>query len=290
MKETGRDRSTIYQVNLDPENANDARIIASKYIPTNSIVLDVGSACGDFGFFLHKTKNCEMHGMEFSADSIEIARQTHAYASIHQVDLNCFDGQKFRGLNGRFDVIALLDVLEHVVHFKRVLQELIGFLKDGGVFVISLPNIAFGDVKLQLLTNSFTYTETGILDETHVRFFTFRTIADFLSRQGIQILGCSVVIADFSFKDRLVPAKVRSYILNDPHSFVYQYVLKAKPSNLDVNALSRINLSEMEIGWGQINPRLKAIRRKKWLNAVLPPGSSRREIVKKVLGSVRKSD
>lgn len=290
MKNDDPNRSRIYQVSLDPGDENDARIVAGKYIPANSVVLDVGSACGDFGSFLHKQKSCEMHGMEFSAESIEIARQTHAYSSIHQVDLNRFDSRNFSDLNRHFDVIALLDVLEHVVHFNHVIHELKGMLKSGGIFVISLPNLAFGNIKLQLLTNNFIYTETGILDETHVRFFTFRTIADFLSKQGIQVLECTAVIADVSFKEHWVPAKVRGYILNDPHSFVYQYVLKAKPSDLDADTLAQINLSEMDMSWANISPRLKKIRRKNLVNAIFPPGSYRRRVVKKMFETVRKSD
>jgi SAM-dependent methyltransferase len=287
VKEISHDRSRIYQVNLDSRDENDARIIASKYVTPSSVVLDVGSACGDFGMLLHKQKDCDVHGMEFSNASIEIAKKTHAYSAIHRVDLNNFDERSFEDYYGHFDCIALLDVLEHVLNPRQVLQRLNCLLKEGGFFVISLPNTAFGDIKLQLLTDNFAYTETGILDETHVRFFTFRSIADLLSGLGIQVLDCSAKVADVSSREYKVPAGVRRYVLNDPHSFVYQYVLKAKPTDLDRDSLTRVNASQMSISWAQVNFHLKIIRRQNLVNAILPPGSARRRIAKQILATFR---
>jgi ubiquinone/menaquinone biosynthesis C-methylase UbiE len=287
VKENSHDRSRIYQVNLDSRDENDARIVASKYVTPRSVVLDVGSACGDFGVLLHKQKDCEVHGMEFSKASIEIAKNTHAYSVIHQVDLNNFDERNFEDYYDHFDCIALLDVLEHVLNPKQVLQRLKRFLKEGGFFVISLPNIAFGDIKLQLLTDNFTYTETGILDETHVRFFTFRSIADLLSGLSIQVLDCSTKVADVSSLEYKVPAGVRRYVLNDPHSFVYQYVLKAEATYLERDALEQVNASRMSISWAQVNCHLKIIRRQNLVNAILPSGSARRRLAKQILATFR---
>lgn len=288
MNEIDLDRSKIYQVNLDARSENDARIIASKYVPSNSVVLDVGSACGDFGLFLHRKKACDVHGMEFSIPSIEIAKKTFAYSAIHQVDLNTFHERDFENYYGYFDCIALLDVLEHVLNPEQTLEKLKRFLKEGGFFVISLPNIAFGDIKLQLLTDSFAYTEDGILDKTHLRFFTFRSIADYLTARGFQIHDCSVKVADVSARNYNVPTVVRRYILNDPHSFVYQYVLKADPTDLNRDALAQINASRMSISWAQVNFHLGKIRRQNLANAILPAGSARRRIAKKLFASIRK--
>lgn len=282
MKETNHDRSRIYQVNLNPEAANDARIIAEKYIPYNSVVLDVGSACGDFGLLLHKQKNCEVHGMEFSAASIEVARETNAYSALHQVDLNGLTERDFENYYGRFDCIALLDVLEHVLNPDEVLRRLVFLLKKDGFFVISLPNVAFGDVKLQLLTDDFPYADTGILDRTHLRFFTYRTIAVFLAELGMKIVDCSVKVADVSCGALDVPGGLKRYILKDPHSFVYQYVLKAAPSNLGCEAVSRININKMSISWHQIKGALREIRRRNMGERLFPIGSMRRGMAKKI--------
>lgn len=282
MEQTNRDRSRIYQVNLNPEAANDARIIAGKYVPSNSVVLDVGSACGDFGLFLHNQKNCEVHGMEFSAASIEVARETNAYSALHQVDLNSLTERAFENYTGRFDCIALLDVLEHVLNPDEVLRKLAPLLKKDGFFVISLPNVAFGDVKLQLLTDDFPYADTGILDRTHLRFFTYRTIAVFLAELGIEIVDCSVKVADVSCGGLDVPGGLKRYVLKDPHSFVYQYVLKAAPSDLGREAVSQFNLNKMSINWQQIKGILRKIRRRNMGERLFPSGSMCRGMAKKM--------
>jgi 2-polyprenyl-3-methyl-5-hydroxy-6-metoxy-1,4-benzoquinol methylase len=282
VREANRDRSRIYQVRLNPEVTNDARIIAAKYIPHNSLVLDVGSACGDFGLLLHKQRNCEVHGMEFSAASIEVARETNAYANLHQVDLNAATGADFKSYYGRFDCIALLDVLEHLLTPDEVLPKLVPLLKKDGFFVISLPNVAFGDVKLQLLTNDFPYSDTGILDRTHLKFFTYITIARFLAELRVEIVDCSVKVADVSCGGLALPDDVKRYVLKDPHSFVYQYVLKASPSELSGEAVFRCNIERMSLEFDDINSVLRKVQRLKRWGSLFPPGSILRGFAKKV--------
>jgi len=287
VREPNRDRSAVYQVDLSARGENDARIIAKNYVPNHSVVLDVGSACGDFGLLLHREKNCNVHGMEFSRASIEIAEKTLAYSRIHQIDLNTFDEDGFQEYTGFFDCIALLDVLEHVVDSRRALRGLKRFLKPDGFFAISLPNVAFGDIKLQLLTDNFIYTETGILDETHVRFFTHRSIAEYFARQGIEILDCSVKVEDVRWKLNCVPNRIKRYVLSDPHSFVYQYVFTARSSGLELRDLLEVNASRMAISGEKINPWLRVIRRQNLINGMFPVGSARRRVAIKIRNALR---
>lgn len=287
MRGTNSDRSAIYQVDLSARGQNDARIIAKNYVPNDSVVLDVGSACGDFGLLLQREKSCLVHGMEFSRASIEIAEQTLAYSKIHQVDLNSFDADSFQGYTSCFDCIALLDVLEHVVDSSGALRGLKRFLKPDGFFVVSLPNVAFGDIKLQLLTDNFIYTETGILDETHVRFFTYRSIAAYFAKQGIEILECSVKVEDVQWKLNGVPRRIKRYVLSDPHSFVYQYVFTARPSVLELPALVAINCSRMAVSWEKVNRHLRIIRVRNLANDLLPVGSARRRVAMRIRDALR---
>jgi 2-polyprenyl-3-methyl-5-hydroxy-6-metoxy-1,4-benzoquinol methylase len=289
VAELSGDRSAVYQVDLSARSENDARIIAKNYVPNHSLVLDVGSACGDFGLLLQREKNCHVHGMEFSQASIEIAEKTLAYSRIHQVDLNSFDEDRFEQYTGYFDCIALLDVLEHVVDSSRALRGLKRFLKPDGFFVISLPNVAFGDIKLQLLADNFIYTETGILDETHVRFFTHRSIAEYFAEQGIEILDCSAKVEDIEWKSSGAPNRIKRYISSDPHSFVYQYVFTARPSILDQSALKGVNASRMRISWVEINPHLRVIRLRRLIDNIFPVGSTWRRAAIKIRNALHRS-
>lgn len=294
MQKQENGRSQIYQVKLETRDSNDVRIIAYNLISPNSKVLDIGCACGDFGVLMHAHKKCEMHGMEYDKKSIQIARQTLAYVDIHQVDLNIFQEDSYSEYLGYFDYITLLDVLEHLVNPQDVLPKLARYLKADGFFIISLPNVAFGDIKLRLLNDDFSYAQLGILDETHLRFFTYKTIADLLSKQFFEISETAIKVADISYCEGKVPTSVMQHIKNDPHSFVYQYVLKVRADCQDKATVAKTNLNKMQVAGSQLGG-LKKIRQQLFVNKtlmlvdrILPPGSSGRNFAKKVRALIKK--
>jgi len=85
----------------------------------------------------------------------------------------------------KFDVILFADVLEHTVDPLSVLRFYLSFLKPGGRIVVSLPNIACWNRRLALLFGRFDYEDSGIMDRTHLRFFTFRTAQALLGEAGL---------------------------------------------------------------------------------------------------------
>ena len=87
----------------------------------------------------------------------------------------------------KFDIILFADVLEHMPDPLSVLLFYLRFLKSGGRIVVSLPNIACWDRRLALLFGHFDYTASGIMDRTHLRFFTFRTAQALLREAGLAI-------------------------------------------------------------------------------------------------------
>jgi 2-polyprenyl-3-methyl-5-hydroxy-6-metoxy-1,4-benzoquinol methylase len=89
-------------------------------------------------------------------------------------------------LPGPFDVIVFGDVLEHLKSPVTVLRGLAAFLKEDGAAIISLPNVANIYVRLQLLLGRFDYQDRGILDRTHLHFFTRKTFRQFLSEAGLE--------------------------------------------------------------------------------------------------------
>ena len=94
-------------------------------------------------------------------------------------------------LDGRnFDIILFADVLEHTPDPLSVLLFFLRFLKPGGRIVVSLPNIACWDRRLALFFGHFDYTDSGVMDRTHLRFFTFRTAQALLREAGLTV--CSV--------------------------------------------------------------------------------------------------
>lgn len=87
-----------------------------------------------------------------------------------------------------FDRVLLLDVIEHMKDSGRLLQECKAALKSNGLVIVSVPNIANITVRLKLLFGKFDYQERGILDKTHLRWFTRRTARKLLEDHGYQIV------------------------------------------------------------------------------------------------------
>ncbi|MDO4629116.1 MAG: class I SAM-dependent methyltransferase [Planctomycetia bacterium] len=241
-------RSDAYDWDFESllDYGNVTPTIQFRMIPENSTVMDVGCASGKMGNVLRERKNCTLWGMEYNPFSIEKAEATGAYQKIFRTDLNQFDSETYAQLDSMFDVILFGDVLEHLVEPLEVLEKFKRFLKPDGYFVISLPNVSHISIKIDLLNNEFTYTPTGLLDCTHLRFFTHKTFPSFFGNLGLKILEATGTVIPPKWKkfDRL-PLSCRRLLLRDIHSWVFQYVLKVGISEDDVNVLEEHNRQKM---------------------------------------------
>ncbi len=91
---------------------------------------------------------------------------------------------------GRYDLILALDVLEHLVDSLGTLRQLVALLETGGHVIVSLPNVAHWRVSVPLLLRrQFEYQDAGILDRTHLRFFTEASAVDLLNQAGLVVVG-----------------------------------------------------------------------------------------------------
>ena len=242
--ETPIDRSKIYS-EIIPEDNNSKRYFINWIKDDNSDniqILDVGCACGDLAYTLKKEgcNNCFLTGMEYNEKSLEIARSKKCYESLYQIDLNNIDIDAYQHLFKKFDYIIFGDILEHIYEPKRILNMFKYFLKKNGHILISLPNIAHCTIKANLLNDNFEYYKVGLLDETHIRFFTYKTIASLLSDAQLKVQQCMCVdlgIIGIERKDPYIdlPKKIKKFILKDPHSFAFQYVLKCRMSEEFLN-------------------------------------------------------
>jgi 2-polyprenyl-3-methyl-5-hydroxy-6-metoxy-1,4-benzoquinol methylase len=90
-------------------------------------------------------------------------------------------------LHDPFEAIIYGDVLEHLSDPTAVLRALDQFLAPGGAVIVSVPNVAHLWVRLSLLVGRFDYADRGILDRTHLRFFTRRTLLELLRSAGLRV-------------------------------------------------------------------------------------------------------
>lgn len=157
-------------------------------VPQKSHVLDVGCHTGILGEVLKKEKGCSVTGLDQDPQALAVAsgRLDHTLSSdIEQQgwsrDVQRVDPQPF-------DVAVFGDVLEHTREPATILKETRELLKPGGKIVVSLPNVANLRVRLALLRGEFEYRDSGILDRTHLRFFTFRSARALLEGCGYRIV------------------------------------------------------------------------------------------------------
>lgn len=148
-------------------------------------VLDVGCGIGLNGAAA-KRKGAYVTGIETSRTAIEGARRV--LDEVLDLDIADSDAVK-RHLDGRrFDLMLLGDVLEHLPEPARVLERLVAYLDDGGHAIISVPNVAAWTNRLALLAGRWHYQPSGILDETHLRFFTLDTARSLVKSAGLEVL------------------------------------------------------------------------------------------------------
>ncbi len=146
-------------------------------------VLDVGCGFATTSQHIQRRDN-RVIGIESSGEAVVVARQR--IQQVIQADLTDVDGVR-GALNGRrFDTIIFADVLEHLPWPLGVLRSYLDFLKDEGTVIISLPNVGLWSVRLAHLLGRFNYEETGVLDYTHLRFFTRRSALRLIDAAGLE--------------------------------------------------------------------------------------------------------
>lgn len=153
-------------------------------IPEGSRVLEIGTASGYLGDFLVKQKKCEVWGVEPVKDLYEDALH-FSYRKLW----NCTAEQFVSEFSEAelFDVILLGDVLEHIDYPEKVLQALKKYLKPNGFFVISMPNIAHYSIRFNLFFGKWEMTDSGILDRTHLRFYTAGSAKKMIESAGLRV-------------------------------------------------------------------------------------------------------
>lgn len=153
-------------------------------LPAGLDVLDVGCGSGVHGAELKQIHGHRVVGVDLSETSIQKAKTRLAEAYVADVTkperYPFFDRRKF-------DVIIFSDILEHLYDPADVLTRHYQLLGPGGQVLISIPNIAIWNVRLELLAGRFEYQDTGTLDRTHIRFFTRRTFQRFAGEAGLDI-------------------------------------------------------------------------------------------------------
>lgn len=145
---------------------------------TAATILDVGCGDGTLARAIRSEWPAKISGITHSAEEAAQAKST--MEAVLVADLNGFDG----GSLGQFDCVICSHVLEHLVDPWQLLRTLRPHLKAGGTLIVALPNLLFWRNRLAMIAGHFRYTDGGLMDRTHCKFFDWQTAADLVTQAG----------------------------------------------------------------------------------------------------------
>ena len=219
-----------YSARVDRSDVNTSHAIVMDLVGSGKRVLDVGCASGYLAEALSAAGN-KVSGVELDPVAAEAARpllDRLVVGDIEQLDLVDEFGA------GAFDVVIFADVLEHLRDPVEVLRRARPLLAEGGYAVLSIPNVAHGSVRLALLRGRFEYRPVGLLDDTHLRFFTRDSFEQLIVDAGFYPADSRQTTAGpFDVETPLdradFPPDLVASVEADPESWVYQFVARVEP-------------------------------------------------------------
>lgn len=221
---------TRYHADVDLHEVNSSHSLVVDLVGEDVDVLDVGCATGYLGAVLAR-RGCRVVGIE--VDPAAAAEAREVLTEVVEADV---DGAELDLLVGerRFDVVVLADVLEHLVHPEPVLRSAARVLKPGGSVVVSVPNVTHGSLRLALLQGRWEYRDTGLLDRTHLRFYTRAGLVGLVEDCGYHVTELRGTVADVlggevDVDADALPAGVVSWARAQDDATTYQFVLRATP-------------------------------------------------------------
>lgn len=238
--------SEQYRVSVDPSADNNPHSYAIRFVGSGQRVLEVGCSVGHVTEHLVAAGNTVV-GVEIDPDAAEQARR---FAErVHVLDLDVTPLSTVEP--DRFDVILLGDVLEHLREPLDVLRDVASLLEPDGRLVVSVPHVGHIDVRLMLLQGRWVYQPDGLLDRTHLRWFTRESLRDLLRDAGFVATAVERVrFGPWSSGLPIDPAGVTpelvAYIETDLEAHTFQFVVDARRQGDDVLA------DQPTVSWPQL--------------------------------------
>jgi 2-polyprenyl-3-methyl-5-hydroxy-6-metoxy-1,4-benzoquinol methylase len=218
-----------FEIDVDDDTTHTA---VMRLVGDGHRVLELGPATGYMSKALRDHQSCSIVAIEKDNDMAMCAAQYCERVVVG--DLDTMDLDHVLG-EDRFDVILAADVLEHLKDPLDVLQRLRRFLvADKGFFVVSLPNVSHGSVRLALFEGKFAYTDAGLLDRTHLRFFTKASIEQLFDDAELAIVEMhrrvlNIDASEVQFDRDKISTELVKEVEGDPDASTYQFVIKAIP-------------------------------------------------------------
>ena len=219
-------------------------------------ILDIGAGNGTLGrLFSLLGRNVIVDGIEPNAVAASIAEPYYRvmYAGYLSDHIGVIDFEEY-------DFIVLADVIEHIDNPQVFLRQLTARLGRGATLLISIPNVAFGAVRLSLAQGEFNYVDSGILERTHLRFFTYETAVSLFTSLGLGVstsisLCRSFYRSEFERSSLGIPgwSLLRYAFTTDARAYQYLFCLVCDPEvttkRLVVGATAKEILFDALLNW-----------------------------------------
>lgn len=253
-----------YQIR-DGARTAPAKVVG--FVGKNLKVLEVGAGPGSIARHLAEVGDCEVHAIEIHSASA--AKLRTFCKAVYEADLDapnwtdCLNGE-------RFDVVIAADVLEHLKAPQATLNQLKTLLKPGGRFIASIPNVGYNGLIACLYLGDFRYSEVGLLDKTHIKFFGVRNVESMLSEAGLALTHADTVViapakSEFSRQWASIPDGLKTGLAGNPFGSVYQFVVVTQdaaevnqPISLDQFAASGAEIASWRAAADNYAPSLRS--------------------------------
>jgi len=210
-----------YQGSFNPQKlaADNIDHLSTAFISPDSKILELGCSTGFMSQYFSSKLNCQVTGVDINPQALKKAKK-HCQQVILG-DLEDKSIQKIIKLSGPFDIVFASAVIEHLKNPESVLQLIKQVLKPKGILIITTSNIAHWRIRLKLFLGNWNYQDYGVLDKTHLKFYTYHTFQTLIKSAGFKILKVKI--------DPAGGIKFLNLIFkNFPNLYAHQIVIKAQ--------------------------------------------------------------
>ena len=214
-------------------------------------VLEIGAGPGSITRLLKEHGQCHVTAVELDSEAIE---KLSAYCDrVYQCDLNTPDWPAAFSADTKFDVVVAADVLEHLYDPWATLRTMQSLLTDGGCLVVSLPHIGHQGLIASLAAGQFEYQDWGLLDRTHIRFFSIASMQRLFENAGLKILEAEFLVrapefTEFAKEWANTPEILKRSLEQCTYGRVYQVVIRAVPSSAAGRSINLVDLAVPPLG------------------------------------------
>ena len=222
----------IYQREIDTAERTSLSVLSAR-IPSGARVLDLGCGSGAVGRHLAARGGAgPIDGLTISPQEAELAAPHYRrveVANLESADLTALFAP------AAYDIIVCADVLEHIRHPEHVLAQCRTLLAEGGRALLSIPNAGYVGLLAELMAGEFRYRPEGLLDETHLRFFTRRTLLRMLTEarwavDDVDTVQRQLPDSEFNVAFDALPPAVARHLLALPDALTYQFIVATHPA------------------------------------------------------------